>query len=298
VKQQQLIYNNQTMKVKVISRDESEHTRETTTESQRTFYNPDQNLHRFEKPREYVRALNAAKINNIYAQPFVNQLVGHRDTPKTMAFDPNSLGHMVSGSCDGEIRIWDLAGNRCLWTIEHAHNGFVYGLNVSNNTNRSMNSFYSCGVDKYLKRWNLDYNLWNGGGKDVASKPIQSYVAEGGLYCIDHHESEQLLVTGGEQIDVWDAERTIPKQSFDGDSGTGASLDTIYAIKFNRVQKSVVGYCCRDRSVGLYDIKAGVRIKSFVMTRKSNALCWNPMNPFHLSVANEDSIATLMISEC
>lgn len=37
-----------------------------------------------------------------------------------------------------------------------------------------------------------------------------------------------------------------------------------------------------------YDIRAKVPLKKIVMKMASNALCWNPMEAFHFSVANED----------
>jgi len=73
------------------------------------FSNKEETEHRFEKPREYVRALNAVKLQKIYAHPFVGALNGHSDTPITIAKHPNSLTHIVSGSCDGMIKVWDLS---------------------------------------------------------------------------------------------------------------------------------------------------------------------------------------------
>lgn len=92
----------------VISRDDEQHTRETTTELARTFYNPDPQLHRFEKPREYVRAMNASKFQQMFARPFVGDLSGHRDTPHILALNVENLHMLISGSCDGEIRVWNI----------------------------------------------------------------------------------------------------------------------------------------------------------------------------------------------
>jgi len=50
------------VKIKTISRSEDEYTRERPTELIKVHKNVDPIIHPFEKPREYVRALNAVKL--------------------------------------------------------------------------------------------------------------------------------------------------------------------------------------------------------------------------------------------
>jgi WD repeat and SOF domain-containing protein 1 len=38
----------------------------------------------------------------------------------------------------------------------------------------------------------------------------------------------------------------------------------------------------------LYDTKSGINISEFAMSKRTNALCWNPMNPYVFSIANDD----------
>jgi WD repeat and SOF domain-containing protein 1 len=81
------------VKVKAISRNDEQFTREKSTEAFRQFQNPDAQIHRFEKPREYVRAINAAKLDNIYAKPFIGDLSGHMDTPLRLALHTQRYLH-------------------------------------------------------------------------------------------------------------------------------------------------------------------------------------------------------------
>ena len=67
--------------------------------------NYDPSLHPFEAPREYVRALNATKLERVFAKPFLGSLDGHRDGVHVMRKHPRSLSLLFSGSCDGEVRI-------------------------------------------------------------------------------------------------------------------------------------------------------------------------------------------------
>jgi WD repeat and SOF domain-containing protein 1 len=63
--------------------------------------NLDSSLHPFEKGREYVRALNGAKIDRLLAKPFVGALSGHMDGVYSMVNHPTILDRIYSGSADG-----------------------------------------------------------------------------------------------------------------------------------------------------------------------------------------------------
>ena len=58
-------------------------------------------MHPFAKARERTRALNAAKIDRIFAKPFVAALEGHLEAVETMSRRPESLTAIASGSWDG-----------------------------------------------------------------------------------------------------------------------------------------------------------------------------------------------------
>lgn len=71
--------------------------------------NLDPALHPFARAREYTRALNATKLERMFAAPFVCQLgTGHVDGVYSMAKDPNSLERFASGAGDGVVKVWDL----------------------------------------------------------------------------------------------------------------------------------------------------------------------------------------------
>ncbi|KAM5552140.1 hypothetical protein ABKV19_026813 [Rosa sericea] len=97
------------MKVKVISRSTDEHTKERSQDLQRVFHNYDPAIRTQEKAVEYVRALNAAKLDKIFAKPFVGAMDGHIDAISCMAKNMNHLVGIFSGSMDGDIRLWDIA---------------------------------------------------------------------------------------------------------------------------------------------------------------------------------------------
>jgi hypothetical protein len=58
-------------------------------------------MHPFARARERVRALNAAKMDRIFAKPFVDSLEGHVDAVEVIIKKPGSLTTIASGSWDG-----------------------------------------------------------------------------------------------------------------------------------------------------------------------------------------------------
>lgn len=64
--------------------------------------NLDPSLHPFERAREYTRALNATKMDRMFAAPFLGQLGrGHQDGVYSLARDTKTLIDCASGSGDG-----------------------------------------------------------------------------------------------------------------------------------------------------------------------------------------------------
>lgn len=66
-----------------------------------TSRNLDPLMHPFSRARERTRALNAAKLERIFAKPFIGALEGHVDAVECMARQPGTLDMVASGSWDG-----------------------------------------------------------------------------------------------------------------------------------------------------------------------------------------------------
>lgn len=67
--------------------------------------NYDPALHPFQQCREYVRALNATKLERVFAKPFICSLDGHHDGVYCMVKHPKRLSMVLSGSYDGEVEL-------------------------------------------------------------------------------------------------------------------------------------------------------------------------------------------------
>jgi WD repeat and SOF domain-containing protein 1 len=86
--------------------------------------NLDPALHPFQRAREYNRAKTAAKLDRMFAKPFVASLEGHIDGVYCTAKDPRALSCVASGSGDGAVVVWSLAAREALHKIK-AHKGQV-----------------------------------------------------------------------------------------------------------------------------------------------------------------------------
>ena len=87
-------------KVKVISRNAEEYTRERSQDIYKVSKNISPSMHPFEKAREYTRALNATKLERVFAKPFVGALSGHRDGVYCMAKHASQMTCVLSGAGD------------------------------------------------------------------------------------------------------------------------------------------------------------------------------------------------------
>lgn len=233
-------------------------------------YDPTQ--HPFDSVREYVRALNATKLERVFAKPFLGCLDGHRDGVSCFSNHPHKLSELCSGAYDGEIRIWDLVTRKSLRNFV-AHEGFVRGICYT----PSGSHFISVGDDKTIKTWKTnDFEIEND------EEPVNTILSRNVLSGISHHRSEPIFATCGEICQLWEENRNEPLRVFKW------GVDNLNSISFNQVETSVLAACASDRSIILYDKRESKAVRKVVMTLRPNKLSWNPMEAFAFTVANED----------
>lgn len=268
------------MKIKTISRTEEDYVRKTTLDITKVHRNRDPILHPFEREREYTRAIVATKLDKIFAKPFIGALDGHSDGVYCMSAIRTNLVPFISGSCDGEIRVWDLATHKCVWNT-FAHTGFVRGVapDVSGYT------FFSCDT-KTIKQWSVQPERTFNADESVQSSsisPLTTYnVVNDSLLGIDHHWTDAQFATCGETVSIWDETRTTPIHSYKW------GADSVLSVKFNPSEGYLLGSTGNDRSVCLYDLRSSAPTKKFVLPMNSNKIAWNPREPLNFSLANED----------
>lgn len=263
------------MKVKTIVRNQEELVRETKFDLFKVHHNPDPSLHPFARPREYVRALTAAKLDRMFAKPFIASLSGHRDGIYCMARAPDSNRYMASGAADGELRLWNLSTRKTEWSRVQAHSAFIRGLALL----PDHDGLLSGGDDKVIKLW----KPWTDQPSTEPSTPIVSFLGKGVCTGIDlHRYGKKFATSGSEGVSLWDMERAEPLQVFTW------GVDTVNCVRFNKSETALIASCASDRSLMLHDLRTRETLRKVILRMRGNAISWNPQETIYLSVANED----------
>lgn len=286
------------MKVQTLKRTSGSVQRETSGDLRKMARNLNPQYHPMQRAREYTRAVTAAKMERMFAQPLVGNLGnGHRDAVTTTALSRRSLLPLVSGSADGTVQIWDLATRRSIAMI-NAHsrvvNGVVFGV--------SGQDFYSCSDDGYVHKWSVharqeiqqntsddDKKVGSALAPTVPEEsygPLASWRTSGSFKSIDHHWMDtQFATASDEAVQIWTPDRSTALQTY---SQLWGSDDTVTTIRYNPAESNLVACCSADRGIGLFDTRTGVALKKAMLRMRSNDLQFNPMEPMNFVVANED----------
>jgi len=250
--------------------------RETKNDIHKVNRNFDPEMHPFEANREYVRAMNAAKLERVFAKPFLGALdPGHGDVVSACVAHPTRTSRAASASADGEVKVWDLQRKTCVKTFSGGHGGrYVRGIAF----NPSGSRLVSVGDDKQIVTWDVteDSNNSAAAVQTVASKQIVNGVTF-------HRSSETFATCGEGSTLLWDSGRTFPIKELSW------GVDSVHAVKFNQIETDILAAAASDRSVILFDVRAKTpAVRKIVMDLKTNAIAWNPMEAFVFATASED----------
>ncbi|VEU23144.1 DEKNAAC104033 [Brettanomyces naardenensis] len=270
------------MKIKTISRSSETYVPVRNTQENAIPRNLNPALHPFERGREYTRALNATKLERMFAQPFVAQLgQGHRDGVYCLAKNFKAVNKIATGSGDGIVKYWDVTSREEQYSFK-AHYGMVSGLVVTPD-----NKMLSCGSDKSIKLWDLNNETNYGQNYDDTEETstkglLKTFLAEFALQSMDHHRDEGLFVTGGAEINLWDENRSRPI------SNLSWGADNVTCVKFNQTETSIIASAGTDNSLILYDTRTNSATQKIKTRMRTNAISWNPMEAYIFATANED----------
>ncbi|EDV23507.1 uncharacterized protein TRIADDRAFT_50515 [Trichoplax adhaerens] len=259
-------------KIKVISRNPADYLRQTRHDIFKQPRNTDPKLHPFQAAREYTRALNAAKLERLFAKPFIHSLDGHADAICSLAKHPVSLSCIASGCCDGEIRIWNLSTRKCLSAV-NAHRLHSDGLSFR----QCCTEYSTGGDDKSIKIWSLDLAT-----KNSLKEPDMTILSKNIFNAIDHSWKSDIFATCGQVVEIWDEEKTEPIRSFTW------GIESHIGVRFNPIETNVLACTGSDRSIALYDVRASTPMRKVILEMKTNTVAWNPLEAYHFTAANED----------
>ncbi|KAG6908975.1 hypothetical protein DXG01_002583 [Tephrocybe rancida] len=236
-----------------------------------TSRNLDPLMHPFARARERTRALNAAKMDRLFAKPFVDSLEGHVDAIEVLARQPGFLTTIASGSWDGGIILHNLSTRNKLLNLPQAHKGKVSGLCFAEG-----DRLLSCGVDRNIKLWST--------ASGASDQPLNIFPGKSAFNSIDHHRSDPLFATASNLVQIWDETKSAPVSNLTFPTST----ETITSVRFNLSESSVLASIGSDRTFTLYDIRTGKAERRVVMQMRSNSLAWSPTFPTTILLASED----------
>ncbi|XP_054564640.1 DDB1- and CUL4-associated factor 13 isoform X3 [Eptesicus fuscus] len=138
-------------------------------------------------------------------------------------------------------------------------------------------TYREVGDDKTVKQWKMD-----GPGFGEEEEPLHTILGKTVYTGIDHHWKEGIFATCGQQVDIWDEQKTSPICSMTW------GFDSISSVKFNPIETFLLGSCASDRNIVLYDMRQATPLKKVILDMRTNTICWNPMEAFIFTAANED----------
>lgn len=215
--------------------------------------------------REYVRALNSAKIERMLAKPFVMALTHHREGINRLSKDYES-NLFVSSSYDNKVVLWDLTTKNVV--KERYFDSIVNGIGIEEDRlyvtqNKTVIINNTINIDNIS-------NINNGISDTVLEIP--SIVTSIDL-------NNNLAVGHNDGISIFDIGRLTPKTTF--------SVENVTSVKYNRSFKYVLA-ALSGLTINMMDIRSGKEFLNIDNTFNNNCISFNPQEGNRFVVGGED----------
>lgn len=213
--------------------------------------------HPFLIEREYVRALNATKLDRVFAKPFVASLSHHKEGINKLAKSNSTL--FASSSYDNNVIVWDLKTRQLVNSI--SKDSVINGIAFCN--------------ENILITQNKTVELSDG------KKTIQKYNTDFNLAAVDYNNT--LIAGGNSGVWAFDINRTTPRHKY--------SLDGVNAVGYNRSFEYLIG-ALTSLSINLYDDRTNKAVSS-ISHMGNNCLSFSNQRGYLLATGNEDGCGYL-----
>jgi WD repeat and SOF domain-containing protein 1 len=271
-----------------------------------------------------VRAIAAAKIAKFAAKPFVGALNGHSEGVYSILPHPNANDCVLSAGFDSIIQVWSLRKKTPVWGIPDAHGGRpIRGMSfpsfATTEQGRETSTFISAGDDGAIHQWALPFAsvsvdaLTDAARKQLAT-PLRTWQSSSPLTAVQFQRTLSAVpsafssssatagaTAGGligstseanvwfgtssaSGLTIWDVSRSDPLREY-RDDWTDAGATT---LRFSPTETHLVATAASDCSIMLYDLRGDVPMRKVRTRMRTNAISWNPVEPFVFATASED----------
>ncbi|KAI5150948.1 DDB1- and CUL4-associated factor 13 [Enteropsectra breve] len=199
--------------------------------------------------REYVRALNATKMERMFAKPFVAALSQNTEGINLLVKDP-AAHTFATASYDNKVSVWDLTARKLVNTISFDDSISSIAMDTSN-------------------------QIYAAQGRTVVG-PHLVYKSDARVNSIDI--AGDLAVGTGNGISIFDVERETPKNHF--------MVDDVQKVKYNSSFKAIMGGIT-SLSIKLFDNRT-CKDFAEINCAGAHVMDFNPQQGFLLAAGNDD----------
>ncbi|KAI5170443.1 DDB1- and CUL4-associated factor 13 [Pancytospora epiphaga] len=211
--------------------------------------------HPFILEREYVRALNATKVDRLLAKPFVASLCGNTEGITHLIKSPD-YPFFATASYDSQVTLWDMNSRSKINSTAYSQPISAICMDWAQNIYASQGNSVFSGKNEYVAEstvTGLDYSSYSSGNGDISVASLDC-------------------------IQIFDISRFTPKYSY---KCRGTS-----AVKYNSSFRHLMAGISQLH-VDLLDNRACKKIATIPVTG-SNCGEFNPKEGYVLALGNED----------
>ncbi|VCW68995.1 unnamed protein product [Gulo gulo] len=112
-------------------------------------------------------------------------------------------------------------------------------------------------------------------------KPLHTTMGKTVCVGIDHHWKETVFSSCGQQVNIWDKQRTSPICPMTW------GFDSITSIKVKPIEMFILESCASNRNIELYDVRYASPLKKVIFNMRTNTIYWSSMEAFIFTAAND-----------
>ncbi|TBU07168.1 Sof1 domain-containing U3 snoRNP protein [Hamiltosporidium magnivora] len=251
------------MKINTITRDYRDTVKERKNDINKRSFTKDSLHHPFSKEREYIRALNATKIERLFAKPFLYALSDHKEGIKGIELHGDSV---ISYSFDNSAILWSLNEKRKIWTFDMEKTILSADINDRGMCITQGNELF------YYSKIKEDESI----KKEIKVK--HKFSCDGMFNCVKLQEELCCATTNG--LEIFDFEKKK--------SAIQLGKESFHGCFLSNKQPNII-LCTFSNEIYLFDKRENKSVGKIENGIKTNEICCNQMRENVFISANEDT---------